>query len=116
MRVVSYRLPWSPLPLASLSSLLFCQRENILEAIILGHFAKDLDFLLLKPNNDISRFSNQTLFSLQSRQWMSLCGAAGAMCSALFVNNLNTDTTTQCDTLTEVHTSRQSLNNDLISG
>ena len=101
MRVVSYRLPGSPLPLASLSSLLFCQRENILEAIILGHFAKDLDFLLLKPNIDISRFSNQTLFSLQSRQWMSLCGAAGAMCSALFVNNLNTDTTTQCDTLTD---------------
>ena len=28
MRVVSYRLPWSPLPLASLSSLPFCQREN----------------------------------------------------------------------------------------
>ena len=28
MRVVSYRLPWSPLPLASLSSLPFCQHKN----------------------------------------------------------------------------------------
>ena len=70
MRVVSYRLPWSPLPLASLSSLPFCQRENC----SWGHqviLHKIWIFCCL----NLTRFSVQTLFSLQSRQWMSLCEA-----------------------------------------
>ena len=73
MRVVSYRLMVATATGVSLLFAILPTRELFLRPS--GHFAQDLDFLLLKPNIDISRFSVQTLVSLQSRQWMSLCEA-----------------------------------------